>query len=51
MICDRCPARAAVETILDTGFSLTWCLHHWRAYEEALIPYVVHINALEQVST
>lgn len=41
--CDRCNAQAYVTTMLDTGLSLTWCAHHFRAFEEALMAYTVGV--------
>jgi len=34
--CDRCPARAAVETVTTQGGSLLWCAHHFAFFEDAL---------------
>lgn len=41
--CDRCGARAYVHTELDTGLSLSWCAHHYRANEEALYAYTERV--------
>ena len=35
-LCDRCPARAAVETVMMQGGSLLWCAHHFAFFEDAL---------------
>ena len=35
-LCDRCSARAAVETVMMQGGSLLWCAHHFAFFEEAL---------------
>lgn len=35
-LCDRCPARAVVETAKLPGGSLLWCGHHFALFEEAL---------------
>jgi len=34
--CDRCSARAAVETVMTQGGSLLWCAHHFAFFEDAL---------------
>jgi hypothetical protein len=34
--CDRCSARALVETALQQGGSLLWCGHHFALFEDAL---------------
>jgi hypothetical protein len=34
--CDRCSARALVETALLQGGSLRWCGHHFALFEDAL---------------
>ena len=34
--CDRCSARALVETALPQGGSLLWCAHHFALFENAL---------------
>jgi len=34
--CDRCSARAMVETLLIHGGSLLWCAHHFALFEDAL---------------
>ncbi|MGX7681073.1 DUF7455 domain-containing protein [Jatrophihabitans sp. DSM 45814] len=34
--CDRCSARAVVETVMLGGGALLWCAHHFVAYEDAL---------------
>ena len=35
-LCDRCSARAAVETVMMQGGSLLWCAHHFAFFEDAL---------------
>ena len=35
-LCDRCPARAVVETAKLPGGSLLWCGHHFALFEVAL---------------
>ncbi len=35
-LCDRCSARAMVETVMTHGGSLLWCAHHFAYFEEAL---------------
>ena len=35
-LCDRCSARAAVETVTMKGGSLLWCAHHFAFFEDAL---------------
>ncbi|HEX7537795.1 MAG TPA: hypothetical protein VF391_12430 [Dermatophilaceae bacterium] len=35
-LCDRCPARAVVETARMPGGSLLWCAHHFALFEQAL---------------
>jgi hypothetical protein len=35
-LCDRCSARAMVETVMMPGNSLLWCAHHFAFFEEAL---------------
>src|SRR5450759_3519751 len=35
-VCDRCSARAAVETVMMQGGSLLWCAHHFAFFEDAL---------------
>ena len=35
-LCDRCSARAAVETVMMQGGSLLWCAHHFAVFEDAL---------------
>ncbi|MGX7680766.1 DUF7455 domain-containing protein [Jatrophihabitans sp. DSM 45814] len=34
--CDRCSARAVVETEIQDGSTLLWCAHHFSAFEAAL---------------
>jgi hypothetical protein len=34
--CDRCAARAVVETVMMGGGSLLWCGHHFGRYEDSL---------------
>ena len=34
--CDRCSARAMVETVVMHGGSLLWCAHHFAFFEDAL---------------
>lgn len=34
--CDRCSARAVVETVMLPGGSLLWCAHHFAFFEDAL---------------
>ena len=34
--CDRCPARAVVETAKLPGRSLLWCRHHFPLFEDTL---------------
>ena len=35
-LCDRCSARAAVETVKMQGGSLLWCAHNFAFFEDAL---------------
>jgi hypothetical protein len=35
-LCDRCSARAMVETVMMQGGSLLWCAHHFAFFEDAL---------------
>ena len=35
-LCDRCSARAVVETVMIHGGSLIWCAHHFAFFEDAL---------------
>ena len=35
-VCDRCSARAAVETVMMQGGSLLWCANHFAFFEDAL---------------
>jgi hypothetical protein len=35
--CDRCSARAVVETIMVSGASLFWCGHHFGHSQDALL--------------
>jgi len=35
-LCDRCSARAAVETVILQGGSLLWCAHHFAFFQDAL---------------
>lgn len=35
--CDRCSARAVVETVMVNGGSLLWCGHHYGNSEAALL--------------
>lgn len=35
-LCDRCSARAAVQTVMIHGGSLLWCAHHFAFFEDAL---------------
>lgn len=34
--CDRCSARALVETVMLGGGALLWCGHHYSAFEGSL---------------
>ncbi|CAN5477910.1 hypothetical protein BH10ACT8_BH10ACT8_00600 [soil metagenome] len=34
--CDRCSARAVVETLMLGGGALLWCAHHYAAFETPL---------------
>ncbi|MCW2540458.1 MAG: hypothetical protein JWN95_2183 [Frankiales bacterium] len=34
--CDRCSARAVVETAMHGGSSLVWCGHHYGQFADAL---------------
>ena len=34
--CDRCGAQAYIRTILDSGFELLFCNHHWHDNEARL---------------
>jgi hypothetical protein len=34
--CDRCSARALVETVMLGGGALMWCAHHYSAFETSL---------------
>jgi hypothetical protein len=42
-LCDRCPARAVVETVMMQGGSLLWCAHHFAFFEGALNVFGVTI--------
>ena len=35
-VCDRCSARATVETVIKQGGSLLWCSHHFDFFHDAL---------------
>jgi hypothetical protein len=35
-LCDRCSARAVVETVLMQGGLLLWCAHHFAFFEDEL---------------
>jgi hypothetical protein len=35
-VCDRCSARATVETVMMQGGSLLWCAHHFAVFRDAL---------------
>jgi hypothetical protein len=35
-VCDRCSARAMVETVIMQGRSLLWCAHHFAFFQDAL---------------
>ena len=35
-LCDRCSARATVETVIMQGGSLLWCAHHFAFFQDAL---------------
>lgn len=35
-LCDRCSARAVVETVMMQGGSLLWCALHFAFFEDAL---------------
>ena len=34
--CHSCPARAAVQTVMEQGRSLPWCTHHFAHVENAV---------------
>ncbi|MDQ1691810.1 MAG: hypothetical protein QOD87_1918 [Pseudonocardiales bacterium] len=34
--CDRCSARAVVQTVMLGGGALLWCGHHFSTYADAL---------------
>jgi hypothetical protein len=34
--CDRCSARALVETVMLGGGALLWCGHHYGLYQDSL---------------
>jgi hypothetical protein len=34
--CDRCTARATVETVMQGGGALLWCAHHFMSFKSAL---------------
>jgi len=42
--CDRCGARAYVQTVIAAGGSLYWCRHHWNQYRRKLEAISVHTN-------
>lgn len=44
MLCDRCEAHAYVHVMLDSGGILSWCAHHYREHEEALMAYAVNVQ-------
>ena len=35
-VCDRCSARATVETVIMQGGSLLWCAYHFAFFQDAL---------------
>jgi hypothetical protein len=35
--CDRCSARALVETVMLGGGALMWCGHHFESYQQSLL--------------
>lgn len=37
--CDRCSARAVVETEMQGGSALLWCGHHFDSFHEALTSF------------
>ncbi len=37
--CDRCSARAMVETVMLGSGALLWCSHHYEAFSEALTSF------------
>lgn len=45
--CDRCPAQARVETMLD-GLQLLWCAHHFHAVEASLLGAGAVVSADER---
>jgi hypothetical protein len=48
--CDRCSARAVVETVMLGGGSLFWCGHHYGRYSEALSSFGAQIVVDERDS-
>ena len=42
--CDRCGAQAYVRTVLESGFELLFCNHHWHDNEARLRQLAVSIQ-------
>jgi hypothetical protein len=42
--CDRCGAQAYVRTVLESGFELLFCNHHWHVNETRLRELAVSIQ-------
>src|SRR5665647_3861494 len=45
-LCDRCSARAVVETVMMQGGSLLWCAHHFAFFQDALNAFGATILAV-----
>ena len=43
--CDRCGAQAYAKTA-HTAETLLWCAHHFRKHEQALTPFLVHLESI-----
>jgi hypothetical protein len=46
--CDRCSARAVVETVMHGGGALMWCGHHYAAYQKSLAELGAEVIADER---
>jgi hypothetical protein len=49
--CDRCSARAVVETVMLQGGSLLWCGHHFSSYQSSLASFGATILVDERAET
>ena len=48
-LCDRCSARAMVETGMPQGGSLLWCAHHFAFFKDALDAFGANIMVDERL--